>query len=80
MNDNNSNKMFKLLVLCTVWIGLTNGYSRFRYQIPNGFEVKHPCPGGGVWNAVGHMAPEYTPRKNAFGQVRFVVLNRKKMG
>lgn len=65
--------MCKIILVIATWIGLTYGYSRFRAEIPNGYNVKHPCPGRGVWEAVGHMAPHYTSRKNIFGQVRIVI-------
>jgi len=70
--------MLKVIFVCIVWIGLTYGYSRFRGEIPNGYNVKHPCRGGGTWDAVGHMSPQYTTRKNAFGQVSifFLVIAR----
>lgn len=62
--------MIKKLCVLALWISLTFGYRRFRGLIPNGFEVRHPCPGGGIWEAVGHMSPSYVMTKNAFGQVR----------
>ncbi|KAH3861872.1 hypothetical protein DPMN_024825 [Dreissena polymorpha] len=59
-------------------IGATYGYSSLRRQIPNGYKVPHPCRPGTTWDAVGHMAPEYDPTKNAFGKdVREVLKDRQ---
>lgn len=63
--------MFKLSVvyLLAVYINLTYGHGRFRLEIPNGYDVPHPCGGSVKWEAVGHMEPQYAPKKNAFGEV-----------
>lgn len=61
-----------LFVLC---LGLADGYSRFKREIPNGYGVQHPCPGQGHWDAVGHMSGGYTPRKNVFGEVSQLYIN-----
>ncbi|KAH3862002.1 temptin-like [Dreissena polymorpha] len=57
--------IFLFVLSCT---GAIYGYSKLRRQIPNGYKVPHPCTPGTTWHAVGHMAPEYDPTKNAFGK------------
>ena len=54
--------------LGTILVTEVKTYPYFRFSIPNGDKVPHPCPSQFLWKGVGHYRRDGGGPRNAFGQ------------
>lgn len=55
-------------IFSLAYAGLSFQFETFQDYIPNGKIVPSPCPGGGIWQGVGHQAIGGAGYRNPFGE------------
>ena len=57
------------IVLLCMGIPCSEAFPRYKDQIPNGYNVPHPCTDNVKWDGVGHINLSGGGPRNPFGEV-----------